>query len=59
MYEAKKLPFEKELTGISAKTMAIHHDKLYAGYVAKLNEVWEKLSALRENPEALAAANQS
>lgn len=58
-YPVKPLPFDKELIGISAKTTAIHHDKLYAGYVAKLNEVWEKLGLIRNNPDALAAANQS
>ena len=35
--ETKPLPFDAEkLDGISAKTLAVHHDKLYAGYVAKL-----------------------
>lgn len=33
--------------GISAKTLAIHHDKLYAGYVKKSDEIGEKLVALR------------
>ena len=38
--EAKPLPFDAtKLQGISAKALAIHHDKLYAGYVAKVNEV--------------------
>jgi superoxide dismutase, Fe-Mn family len=32
------VPFD-ELSGISAKTNEIHHDKLYAGYVAKRNEI--------------------
>jgi len=59
MYEAKKLPFDKELIGISQKTTAIHHDKLYAGYVAKLNEVWEKLGQARANNETMANANQT
>lgn len=45
--EPKPLPFDKDkLQGISAKTLAIHHDKLYAGYVAKATEVSEKLAAL-------------
>lgn len=35
------------LEGISEKTVAIHHDKLYAGYVAKSNEIAEKLAVLR------------
>jgi len=42
--EVKPLPFNKALSGISEKTIEIHHDKLYAGYVAKANEIGEKLS---------------
>lgn len=45
--EPKNLPFDQEkLSGISAKTLAIHHDKLYVGYVTKANEIREKLKAL-------------
>jgi Fe-Mn family superoxide dismutase len=58
-YQAKPLPFTKELAGISKKTIEIHHDKLYAGYVAKLNEVNAKLEAARDNEEIKAAANQT
>ena len=58
-YQAKPLPFTKELAGISKKTIEIHHDKLYAGYVAKLNEVNAKLEAARDNEEITAAANQT
>ena len=58
-YQAKPLPFNKELIGISKKTIEIHHDKLYAGYVAKLNEINKKLEAARDNEELKAAANQS
>lgn len=47
--EPKPLPFTKELVGISAKTLAIHHDKLYAGYVSKSNEIAEKLTVLRQS----------
>lgn len=43
--EAKKLPFDKELEGISEKTTSIHHDKLYQGYVKKWGEIQEKLTA--------------
>ncbi|MCC7197498.1 superoxide dismutase [Candidatus Peregrinibacteria bacterium] len=43
-YEAKPLPFRKQLIGISEKTMQIHHDKLYVGYVNKRNEIDEKLT---------------
>lgn len=44
-YEAKPLPFSKALQGISDKTLQIHHDKLYQGYVNKRNEIEEKLAS--------------
>lgn len=45
--EPKPLPFDQEkLQGISAKAMAIHHDKLYAGYVAKVDEISKALAEL-------------
>lgn len=44
MHEVKPLPFTA-LDGISASTNEIHHDKLYAGYVNKRNEVEEKQKA--------------
>lgn len=55
--ESKPLGFTT-LVGISDKTMAIHHDKLYAGYVAKKNEISEKLSALSHGGD-VSSANQS
>lgn len=58
-YAAKPLPFDRELTGISKKTLEIHHDKLYAGYVAKKNEIEEKLEKIKNSTESLTAANQS
>jgi len=58
-YEAKPLPFQKSLTGISDKTLAIHHDKLYAGYVTKMNEVAEKLMEMNASGVGLDTANQS
>jgi len=45
-YQQKPLPFSKPLTGISEKTIQIHHDKLYAGYVNKKNEIEEKLKTV-------------
>lgn len=48
MYEIKPLLFDKELDGISKKTNEIHHNKLYAGYVNKANEVSEELGKLRD-----------
>jgi len=41
--EVKKLPFTT-LNGISEKSVAIHHDKLYVGYVEKYKEIEEKLN---------------
>src|SRR3989344_6255419 len=40
--ESKKVPFQN-LKGISEKTISIHHDKLYEGYVKKWQEIQEKL----------------
>ncbi len=45
-YEAKPLPFNKQLIGISEKAIQIHHDKLYTGYVNKRNEIEEKLQTV-------------
>lgn len=45
MYEAKSLPYS-QLTGISEKTLTVHHDKLYVGYVNKRNEIEEKLKTI-------------
>lgn len=59
MTEVKELPFKNKLKGISEKTVSIHHDKLYAGYVKKKDEISEKLKALRADREKLAGANQT
>jgi len=40
--EVKKLSFQS-LTGISDKTISIHHDKLYEGYVKKWLEDFKAL----------------
>ena len=46
--ETKPLPFDqKKLDGISENTIVIHHDKLYAGYVAKNDEIVKKIKELR------------
>ena len=37
------------LKGISQKTLEIHHGKLYAGYVNKVNEIGGKLFELRKS----------
>jgi Fe-Mn family superoxide dismutase len=58
-YEAKPLVYQGNLQGISEKTNRIHHDKLYAGYVAKMNEVSEGLKSAFQDLSVLDAANQS
>lgn len=58
--DSKPLPFDPEkLDGISAKTLAIHHDKLYAGYVAKADEVSKKLTELAKSGTAAGNATYS
>src|SRR3989344_2068696 len=48
--EQKPLTYSTDsLKGISQKTVEIHHDKLYAGYVNKTNEISEKLEELRKS----------
>ena len=41
--------FKNGLKGISAKTLAIHSDKLYAGYVKKITEIWENLRGFAQD----------
>ncbi|MBU2613664.1 superoxide dismutase [Patescibacteria group bacterium] len=53
------LPFSKPLDGISGNTLAIHHDKLYAGYVAKKDEIATKLDALMRGDLSSANATYS
>ncbi len=56
-HEVKPLTYSA-LEGISEKALAIHHDKLYAGYVAKAKEIGEKLSVLSHGGD-VSSANQS
>ena len=58
MSDPKKLPFSKSLEGISDKTIKIHHDKLYTGYVKKADEISKKLSDLSKGDD-LSTANQT
>lgn len=52
------LPFDPgKLTGISDKTIMIHADKLYQGYVKKKKEIQDKLATL--SADELTNANQS
>ncbi len=43
-YDPKPLPYTLSLEGISDKTMEIHHDKLYVGYVKKMLEIGGELA---------------
>jgi superoxide dismutase, Fe-Mn family len=52
-YSAKPLPFNKDLIGISKRTLEIHHDKLYQGYVDKMNSVGEELSVFAKGEREL------
>ena len=36
----------KKLDGLSEKQLSEHHDVLYAGYVKKVNEIWNKLKTV-------------
>lgn len=46
MYEVKPLLHPQAITGISEKTNTVHHDKLYAAYVNKRNEIEQKLAGV-------------
>lgn len=56
--ESKKLPFTQALDGISEQTIAIHHDKLYTGYVNKTNEIRLALAPFEQGGD-VSTANQS
>jgi len=58
MSDIKPLPFTEPLKGISDKTLEIHHDKLYAGYVKKADEISEKLKPLASGGD-VTSANQT
>src|SRR3989338_5131972 len=58
-YSAQPLPFSQEREGISANTLAIHHDKLYQGYVNKMNEIDEQLHQFAIGDKPLDSANQT
>src|SRR5438309_6794726 len=45
-YAPKRLPFRMPLNGISDRALKNHHDKLYAGYVTKKNEIENRLEEL-------------
>lgn len=47
--EIKNLSFSGSLIGISEKTMSIHYEKLYKGYVAKWKEINDKLSTISKD----------
>lgn len=56
--EPKTFQWKQPPVGISEKTLAIHTDKLYQGYVKKLNEIGEKLKEFATGAKDLAASNQ-
>ena len=58
-YQAKPLPFTKDLFGISKKAMEIHHDKLYVGYVNKMIEIAGKLKEIAQTGVGQETANQT
>jgi len=45
-YRPRPLPFRTPLNGISDRALKNHHDKLYAGYVTKKNEIENRLEEL-------------
>ncbi|MDF1496557.1 MAG: superoxide dismutase [Patescibacteria group bacterium] len=55
--EIRKMPFPGAQGSISDKTLEIHHDKLYAGYVKKKDEIQEKLAEF--NSDGFGKANQT
>lgn len=57
-YQSKPLPFVKDRIGISKKTLEIHHDKLYEGYVAKMKELATELAKFATG-EKEAVGNQT
>ena len=58
-YQAQPLSFSSVLNGISQKTLEIHHDKLYVGYVNKMKEVGTKLKEMADSGNGLDDANQT
>lgn len=57
-YQAQDLPFSHELDGIGAKTVEVHHDKLYVGYVNKMKAIASRLKELAASGED-GGANQT
>lgn len=54
----KPLPFDASiLKGISEKTLAIHHDKLYAGYVAKKDAIAAELQKFSSGEKSAEGTN--
>lgn len=56
--EIQPISYGKPLDGISEQTVSIHHDKLYAGYVNKTNEIRAALASLEQGGD-VSTANQS
>src|SRR3990167_8533431 len=53
MYNSHPLPYSKDaLKGITQRTLDIHYDKLYQGYVKKKNEIEERLKITKPEGNA-------
>lgn len=58
-YLPKPLNLKKDPEGISQNTLAIHHDKLYVGYVNKMKEIGGELAKYATGEKPLDGANQT
>lgn len=59
-YQPKPLKVRQNVGGISAKSLEIHHDELYEGYVKKANEIQSRLeSIVKEVTEDQAKGNST
>jgi len=59
-YQAEDLGYAADsLEGISEKTLTIHHDKLYVGYVNKMKAIAARIKEMTQTGEGLDLANQT
>lgn len=56
-YSAQDLPFDGKLDGMSDESVNIHHDKLYVGYVNKMNAIGGELAEMSRSEDI--AGNQT
>lgn len=58
--KAQDLSYKADaLAGISEKTITIHHDKLYVGYVNKMKAIAERIETMTQTGQGLESANQT